>query len=124
MSTKRVHWKQNAVNSRVRTHRSPRNSRHVTEVTRNCVHHLFGNIQTPTVLNMSGEIRIISFNLTFFIPENELSNSVKVFLVLYFVSLILFYKKYRVPRFHSFQRFRGLLIHSLVISEFLFLITA
>ena len=41
-----------------------------------------------------------SSKVIFLIPENELSNSVKVSLVfkfLYFISLLFFYEKYRVP---------------------------
>ena len=37
---------------------NPKFYKHVTEVTRYCVHHIFENIQTPTVLNMSKKIHI------------------------------------------------------------------
>lgn len=37
---------------------------HVTEVTRNCVHRLFKNIQMPTVLNMRRKIHIRERKLT------------------------------------------------------------
>ena len=39
-----------------------------------------------------------SFKVIFIIPGNELANSVKAFLVLCFISLLFFYKKYRVPQ--------------------------
>ena len=39
-----------------------------------------------------------SFEVIFFIPGNELSKSVKAFLVLCFISLPFFFKKYRVPQ--------------------------
>ena len=67
--TKRIHWKQNAVSSQIRTPRSPPIYRHETEVTRNCAHHLFKKIQTPTVLNMSTKIRI---------RRRELTNKLKI----------------------------------------------
>ena len=43
---------------------TPKFYRHVTEVERNCVNHLFKNIQTPTVLNMSRKIHIRELTLT------------------------------------------------------------
>ena len=48
-------------------------------------------------------------------PENELSHSVKFFLLSH---LLFFYKKkkYGFRRFRWFRRFRGLLIHSLLIT--------
>ena len=39
-----------------------------------------------------------SFEVIFIIPGNKLANSVKAFLVLCFISLLFFYKKYRVPQ--------------------------
>ena len=52
-----------------------------------------------------------SFNVIF-IPKNEISNNVKVFLFLFYY---LFYKKkYWFCRFCRFRRFHGLLIRSLV----------
>ena len=57
------------MSSQIRTPRSPPIYRHETEVTRNCVHHLFKKIQTPTVLNMSTKIRI---------RKRELTNKLKI----------------------------------------------
>ena len=45
-----------------------------------------------------------SFEVIFIIPGNKLANSVKAFLVLCFISLLFFYKKYRVPQFPQVQR--------------------
>ena len=39
-----------------------------------------------------------SFEAIFFKPGNELANSVEAFLVLCFISLLFFYKNYRVPQ--------------------------
>ena len=53
-------WKQNALNAPI----TPKFYRHVTEVKRNCVHHLYKTIQTPTVLNTSRKIYIRERKLT------------------------------------------------------------
>ena len=53
-------WKQNALNAPI----TPVFYRHVTEVKRNCVHHLYKTIQTPTVLNMSMKMHIRERKLT------------------------------------------------------------
>ena len=45
-----------------------------------------------------------SFKVIFIIPRNELADSVKAFLVLCFISLLFFYKKYRVPQVPQVQR--------------------
>ena len=60
---------------------------YITEVARNCVHHLF-NTQTLRRINT-----YFSFKVFLLQPQRELSNSVQVFSVLNFISLLLFYKK-------------------------------
>ena len=73
----------------------PKFYRYITEVARNCVHHLF-NTQTLRRINT-----YFSFKVLFLKPQRDLSNSVKVFSVLNFISLLLFYKKIQgsaVPR--------------------------
>ena len=41
----------------------PKFYRYVTEVARNCVYHLFNNIQKPTILNMSRKIHTRKRNI-------------------------------------------------------------
>ena len=48
-------------------------------------------------------------------PEHEISNSIKVFLILFHLIIIFFfYKNLKVPQVPRFQRFRGHPILSLV----------
>ena len=63
MQTKRIHWTIRFEFASPDAPITPKFHRHVTEVERNCVNHLFKNIQTLTVLNMSRKMHIRELTL-------------------------------------------------------------
>ena len=63
------------------------------------LHTFARGMSTQLKLEVRGRMKTnFSFKVIFIIPGNELANSVKAFLVLCFISLLFFYKKYRVPQ--------------------------
>ena len=51
----------------------------VTEVTRNCVHHLFKNVHTPRLLNMNRKIHVGNVEETFFLWKESVTDVTRNF---------------------------------------------